>query len=74
MFELKKGSIGFNFSILPFACFYFIVLGGGILYFDVFIYFLGLCTFYTFKNSLHYLSTFNPKSFIPLSTRCNLQN
>jgi len=48
LFELKKGSIGFNFSILPFDCFY-LVVGGGILYFDVFIAFLGICTFYTLK-------------------------
>jgi len=49
LFELKKGSIGFNFSILPFDCFYFIVLGGGMPYFDVYIAFLGICTFYTLK-------------------------
>jgi len=49
LFELKKGSIGFNFSILPFDCFYFIVVGGGMLYFDVFIAFLGICTFYCFS-------------------------
>ncbi|KWZ77943.1 hypothetical protein HMPREF3200_00991 [Anaerococcus tetradius] len=48
LFKLKKGSIGFNFSILPFDCFYLLV-GGGMLYFYVFIAFLGLCTFYTFK-------------------------
>ena len=40
----------FNFSILPFDCFYFIVVGGGMLYFDVYIDYLGICTFYTFKQ------------------------
>ncbi|KXB66919.1 hypothetical protein HMPREF3181_00435 [Parvimonas sp. KA00067] len=49
MLELKKGSIGFNFSILPFACFYLVIGSGGMPYFDVFIYLLGICTFYTFK-------------------------
>jgi len=47
--NLKKGSIGFNFSILPFACFYLVVVGGGMLYFDIFMAVLGLCTFCCFS-------------------------